>query len=40
LPALAGQPFGPYLLGAVALGLVCFGLFMFVVARCGRIETG
>jgi len=40
LSALAGQPFGPYLLGAVAFGLVCFGLFMFVVARYRRIETG
>lgn len=39
LSALASQPFGPYLLGAVALGLVCFGLFMFVVARYRRIET-
>lgn len=40
LSTLAGQPFGPYLLGAVALGLVCFGLFMFVVARYRRIQTG
>ena len=40
LSALAGQPFGPYLLGAVALGLVCFGLFMFVVARYRRIDAG
>ena len=39
LSALASQSFGPYLLGAVALGLVCFGLFMFVVARYRRIET-
>jgi hypothetical protein len=27
------QPFGPYLLGAVALGLACFGLFCFAWAR-------
>lgn len=40
LSALASQPFGPYLLGVVAFGLVCFGLFMFVVARYRRIETG
>lgn len=39
LSALAGQPFGPYLLGAAALGLVCFGLFMFVVAPYRRIEA-
>jgi hypothetical protein len=40
LSSLASQPFGPYLLGVVAVGLVCFGLFMFVVARYRRIETG
>ena len=39
LSALAAQPFGPYLLGLVALGLVGFGLFMFVVARYRRIQT-
>ena len=39
LSALAAQPFGPYLLGLVASGLVAFGLFMFVVARYRRIET-
>lgn len=39
LSALASRPFGPYLLGAVAVGLACFGLFMFVVARYRRIET-
>ena len=39
LSALAAQPFGPYLLGLVACGLVAFGIFMFVVARYRRIET-
>jgi hypothetical protein len=38
LETLAHQPFGPYLLGAVALGLVAYGVFMFVVARYRRIE--
>ena len=38
LEALARQPFGPYLLGAVALGFVAYGLFMFVTARYRRIE--
>lgn len=38
LETLARQPFGPYLLGAVALGLVAYGVFMFVVARYRRIE--
>jgi Domain of Unknown Function (DUF1206) len=27
------QPFGPYLLGAMAVGIACFGLFCFVHAR-------
>jgi hypothetical protein len=31
-------PFGPYILGAVALGLVANGVFMFVMARKRRIE--
>jgi hypothetical protein len=38
LETLARQPFGPYLLGAVALGFVAYGVFMFVVARYRRIE--
>jgi hypothetical protein len=38
LHALAMQPFGPYLLGAVALGLIAYGVFMFVVARYRRID--
>ena len=35
---LARQPFGPYSLGTVALGLVAYGVFMFVMARYRRIE--
>jgi hypothetical protein len=38
LETLARQPFGPYLLAAVALGFVAYGVFMFVVARYRRIE--
>ncbi len=38
LRTLAGQPFGPYVLGTIALGLVAYGAFMFVVARYRRIE--
>jgi Domain of Unknown Function (DUF1206) len=38
LETLARQPFGPYLLGAVAAGLVAYGAFMFVMARYRRIE--
>jgi hypothetical protein len=38
LRTLAGQPFGPYVLGTVALGLVGYGAFMFVVARYRRID--
>ncbi len=38
LQTLARQPFGPYILGTVALGLVAYGAFMFVMARYRRIE--
>jgi uncharacterized protein DUF1206 len=39
LAALRDQPFGPWLLCAVALGLVAYGVFQFVKARYRRIET-
>ena len=38
LQTLARGPFGSYILGAVALGLVAYGTFMFVMARYRRIE--
>ena len=38
LETLARQPFGPYILGAVALGLVAYGAFILVMARYRRIE--
>jgi Domain of Unknown Function (DUF1206) len=38
LQTLAHGPYGPYILGAVALGLVAYGAFMFVMARYRRIE--
>ncbi|TQM14976.1 uncharacterized protein DUF1206 [Pseudonocardia kunmingensis] len=37
LRTLAGQPFGPYLLAAVALGLLAYGLFCFFDARYHRV---
>jgi hypothetical protein len=37
LQALARQSFGPYLLGAVAAGLVAYGIFALVEARYRRI---
>lgn len=37
LATLAGQPFGPYLLGAVAAGLAAYGLFALVQARYRRM---
>jgi uncharacterized protein DUF1206 len=40
LQTLAHQPLGPWLLGAVALGLVAYGLFMLSVARYRHIDTG
>jgi hypothetical protein len=38
LRALEQQPHGPYVLGAVALGLVAYGLYMFVEARYRRMK--
>ena len=38
LQTLARQPLGPYILGAVAIGLVAYGVFMFVMARYREIE--
>lgn len=37
LRALEQQPFGSWVLGTVALGLVAYGIFMFVLARYRRI---
>jgi hypothetical protein len=37
LRALAAQPFGPYLLTVVALGLAVYGVFCFVDARYHRV---
>jgi hypothetical protein len=37
LNTLAEQPYGPLLLGAVALGLALYGLYMFVEARYRRM---
>ena len=37
LAILASQPFGPWILGAVALGFVAYGLFLFAEARYHRI---
>jgi hypothetical protein len=37
LATLAGQPFGPYLLGTVAAGLAAYGIFALVEARYRRM---
>lgn len=37
LRTLAGRPYGPYLLGAVALGLACYGLYVLAEARYRRV---
>ncbi|EYT52795.1 DUF1206 domain-containing protein [Kocuria sp. UCD-OTCP] len=37
LRALQEQPFGAWILGAVALGLICYGVFMVVRARYQRM---
>ncbi len=39
LETLVRQPFGPYILGVVATGLLVYGAFMLVVARYRRIEA-
>lgn len=39
LDSLQRQPYGPWLLGAVALGLMAYGLYLFIVARYRRIEV-
>lgn len=36
LRTLAQQPYGPWLLGAVALGLIAFGLYGFAAARWAK----
>ena len=40
LRLLRDQPYGPYLLGAVGLGLVAYAFYGFVAARYRRIPTG
>lgn len=40
LQAIAQQPYGPWLLGIVALGLVAYGGYMVIQARYSRIVIG
>ncbi len=40
LRTLLQQPYGTWILGVVALGLVAYGLLMLAVARYGRIAPG
>ena len=40
LRALRDQPYGPYLLGLVGLGLVAYAFYSFVAARYRQITTG
>ncbi|MFB2835863.1 DUF1206 domain-containing protein [Floridanema evergladense] len=39
LAALAGQPYGPWILGLVAIGLLAYGIYTFVEAKYRRIKT-
>jgi hypothetical protein len=39
LAELASQPYGPWLLGLVAFGLVCYGAYCFVQARYRHIPA-
>jgi Domain of Unknown Function (DUF1206) len=36
LRTLADRPYGPWLLGALALGLIAFGLYGFAAARWAK----
>ena len=38
LESLQQQPLGPYMLGAIAVGLLVYGVFMFAIARYRRID--
>jgi hypothetical protein len=38
LRTLERQPFGLWVLGAVAVGLMCYGLYMVVLARYRRVR--
>jgi hypothetical protein len=40
LEALRRQPYGPWLMAAVAAGLIAYGFYLFVLARYRRIRTG
>jgi hypothetical protein len=40
LRALRDQPYGPYLLGLMGLGLVAYAFYSFVAARYRHIPTG
>ena len=37
LATVAAQPFGPFLLGAVAVGLLLYGVYLFAEARYRRL---
>lgn len=39
LGELAQQPYGPWLLGVVALGVLCYGVYAFVQAKYRRISA-
>lgn len=38
LAALAQQPYGPWLLGLTAAGLICYGIYCAVIAIYGRFQ--
>lgn len=39
LAALAAQPYGPWILGLVAIGLIAYGIYTLVEAKYRRIRT-
>ncbi|CAN5448299.1 DUF1206 domain-containing protein [soil metagenome] len=38
LDTLAGQPYGPWLLGITAIGLVCYGIYCWIIAAYGTFR--
>ncbi len=39
LKSLAQQPYGPWLLGITAIGVICYGIYCGVVARYGSLGS-
>jgi hypothetical protein len=40
LQVLAQQPYGAWIMGIVALGLIAYGIYMIIQGRYRRLDTG